>query len=71
MLILTRSVGQAINIGEDVVVKVLGMRGGQISLGIAAPKDVIVHRDEIYDLIKRKQELGIVDEFYKKGVVNE
>ncbi|MEM7611166.1 MAG: carbon storage regulator CsrA [Pseudomonadota bacterium] len=52
MLILTRRVGEAVVIGEDVSVTVLGVKGNQIRLGINAPKDVSVHRQEIYDRIQ-------------------
>jgi carbon storage regulator len=47
MLILTRRVGETINIGNDVSVTVLGVKGNQIRLGVTAPKDVAVHREEI------------------------
>jgi carbon storage regulator len=48
MLILTRRVGETIRIGDDVEVTVLGVRGGQIRVGINAPKQTAVHREEIY-----------------------
>lgn len=51
MLILTRKVGESIMIGDSVEVKVLGIRAGQIKLGIEAPKDMKVHREEIYERI--------------------
>lgn len=56
MLILTRKVGESIMIGESVEVKVLGLRAGQIKLGIEAPKDLKVHREEIYDRIRAEEE---------------
>ena len=56
MLILTRKVGESIMIGETVEVKVLGLRAGQIKLGIEAPKDLKVHREEIYERIRAEQE---------------
>ena len=55
MLILTRNVGQKICIGDDTVVTVLCMSGGQVSIGIDAPKEVAVHREEIFNKIKSEQ----------------
>lgn len=52
MLILTRKVGEIIMIGEDIVVKVLGVRSGQVKIGIEAPREMPVHRQEIFDRIK-------------------
>ncbi len=52
MLILTRRVGETLMIGDDVAVTVLGVKGNQVRIGVAAPKDVAVHREEIYDRIK-------------------
>ena len=51
MLILTRRVGDALMVGNDTKIVVLGVKGSQIRLGINAPKDVKVHREEIYDKI--------------------
>ena len=51
MLILTRRVGEALMVGDDTKIVVLGVKGSQIRLGINAPKDVKVHREEIYDKI--------------------
>jgi carbon storage regulator len=56
VLILTRKVGESIMIGESVEVKVLGLRAGQIKLGIEAPKDLKVHREEIYERIRAEEE---------------
>ncbi|MNF75819.1 Carbon storage regulator [compost metagenome] len=58
MLILTRRVGEKLKIGDDIEVVVLGVNGQQVRIGIAAPKDVEVHREEIYDRIKAEQAAG-------------
>ena len=55
MLILTRRVGETLVIGNDITVTVLGIRGNQARLGIEAPKDVSVHREEIYRRIQEEQ----------------
>jgi carbon storage regulator len=52
MLILTRKIGEVIMVGEDIVVKVLGVRSGQVKIGIEAPKQLPVHRHEIFERIK-------------------
>jgi carbon storage regulator len=57
MLILTRKTGEAICIGDNVTVTVLGVKGNQVRLGINAPREVSVHREEIYERI-RKEQLG-------------
>ena len=56
MLILTRRVGETVMIGNDVTVTVLGVKGNQVRVGVNAPKDVAVHREEIYERIKREQD---------------
>ena len=56
MLILTRRVGETVMIGNEVTVTVLGVKGNQVRIGVNAPKDVAVHREEIYERIKRKQD---------------
>lgn len=52
MLILTRKVGESINIGDDITITILGVSGQQVRVGINAPKDVAVHREEIYQRIQ-------------------
>lgn len=52
MLILTRRVGETLRIGDDVSVTVLRVKGNQVRLGVSAPRDVSVHREEIYDRIQ-------------------
>jgi carbon storage regulator len=58
MLILTRRVGETLMIGDSVTVTVLGVKGNQVRIGITAPKDVAVHREEIYQRIQRGDEGG-------------
>jgi carbon storage regulator len=55
MLILTRRVGETVMIGDEVTVTVLGVKGNQVRVGINAPKSVAVHREEIYERIKRER----------------
>ena len=58
MLILTRRIGESIHIGDDVKLTVLENDGSQVRIGIAAPKSVPVHREEIYYRIKHEQEMS-------------
>ena len=55
MLILTRRVGETITIGSNVTVTVLGVKGAQVRIGINAPRDVEVHREEIYERIRQER----------------
>jgi carbon storage regulator len=55
MLILTRKVGETVVIGDNITVAIIGVKGSQIRIGINAPRDVTVHREEIYERIRHEQ----------------
>lgn len=55
MLILTRKIGESLKVGEDVMVTVMGVNGNQVRIGIAAPGDVEVHREEVYERVRAER----------------
>jgi carbon storage regulator len=65
MLVLSRRLGETLIIGDDVKITVLGISGNQVRVGIAAPKDVSVHREEVYNRIQTEQPEQITDKQHK------
>jgi carbon storage regulator len=59
MLILTRKTNETLMIGNEVTITILGFKGGQVKIGVNAPREVAVHREEIYERIKSEESLQI------------
>ena len=67
MLILTRKKGEVVRIGDDVSVTVLGIKGGQVQLGIDAPRDIAVHREEIYLRVEAESQAALAACSHNEG----
>ena len=67
MLILTRRIGESLMIGDNINVTVLGIRGNQVRIGVNAPKDVAVHREEIYEKIRNEGDTKADGDSYEVG----
>ncbi len=67
MLVLSRKTGESVNIGDEVKITVLSMSGKQVRIGIEAPSEVAVHREEIYNKIVNEQELEATTQFMKRA----
>jgi len=61
MLILTRRIGEKLMIGDRISVTILGVKGNQVRLGVHAPEDVAIHREEIFDRIRKEQQEPVDD----------
>ena len=66
MLILTRRVGETLMIGDDVTITVLGVKGNQVRIGVNAPKEVAVHREEIYQRIQKEKTGDDIDSDFEE-----
>lgn len=69
MLILSRKCGEAIHVGDTIVFRVLGFNSDQVRIGVSAPKEVAVHREEIYKLVKEEEAAGVRAQMPKIEVV--
>jgi len=59
MLVLSRNLNEQVMIGDDIVVEVVDIRGSKVRLGITAPKDISVHRKEVYEAIQKEKEITV------------
>ena len=69
MLILTRRIGETVVIGDDINITVLGVKGNQVRLGVNAPKDISVHREEIYQRIQNEKQGLSAEDYDNRGNV--